>query len=352
MKKYNKLVVSLVLGASVVATFGTAFALYKNVEGAKDYSIGIGSVQSHTDSSDLVTYKIGTLGAYSDDTLTKELTKDDKLSPDVNKVYLKVPLSFEYSENLTQASAQNSVVGRFSVTVNVEDSLAKAGAKVSANLKGYDYNPREKKSVTTYFTKNKMDDFFNTTYSETVTSVTKYIDTAIDASSIYCVVTLDFSSALTKENYLNYAEITKAFDVSLSWSAYNSSTISDFESDMKPNAYVIGDLTDWKDFEDYALVPNIWSSKTDYVEWQYEILKGFSLIKVHDLGTSETDKFISCRGTNSKTASQVDDGYGAYNAKLNKDNGYTIYYVRNASGGVENPKGFWVNATTDDDKAY
>lgn len=335
MKKYNKLVVSLVLGASVVATFGTAFALYKNVEGAKDYSIGIGSVQSHTDSDDNVNYLIGTLAAYKDESLTTAYGTTDKLTPDNSKVYLKVPLSFEYTQSNT-TSAQETALGRFSVSVTVDDKIAaiENGAKVEAKLVGYTKNENE----VTYFTENKLSNFISKTFSNDSKTIDGFIDTAVDASSIYCVVTLDFSTACsTADNYLKVAEIQNAFSASLTWKPYDKA-MTDFDTNLIPTAYIRGDASDWKSYADYQMVPNI-NAKYNIVEWKYKLLKGFSKIKVYDENeTKLTDKWIKAK-TGVTTDSQG-------NAVLDKDTSYNIYYTRNET--YADKQGFYVESASND----
>ncbi len=333
MKKYNKLVISLVLGASVVATFGTAYALYTNKVNAKDYTIGIGSVESHTDSTDEVTYKLGTVKAYKADTLadTDAINADTKLSPEVNKVYLKVPLTFEYGKTET-TSAQDSVVGRFKVDVTVDEKIAKItdGAKVEAKLVGYQQNG----NTDTYFTANKLSNFFTGTFSSEKKTLSGFIDTAVDKTSIYSVITLDFSTAFNDTNYLNVAELTSAFSVSLSWSAYSTS-MEDFDTNLIPSAYVRGDKSDWKSLEDYAMVPNI-NAQYDIVEWQYKLLKGFSKIKVFDANETKLNDngWIKCKYVDGAT--KESDG----NATLDKTKSYTVYYTRNED--VTDKQGFSV----------
>ncbi len=354
MNKKNKILLGIALTSGVVASFSSAYALYVNATNGSEFSIGIGSVASHTDSSDTVTYKFGAIKTYSDESLgdDKELG-NTKLSPDQNKVYIKVPLSFEYGETKT-TSPQNSALGRFSVTVDIKNKLAAKGAKVSAQLKGYKDG--------TYFAAHRMSDFFETTYSstsndtqtigESYTSVTKYIDTAVDASSIYCVITIDFSGVFTETNFPDWAEITNAYKVTLNWGdAYDDNNAdesgvkkvySDFESILKPTAYVRGDLSDWKDLADYQMVPNINATgSTEKVEWEYRLLKGFSKIKIFD--SSETvlndNGWIYCRGVEADSGAAVADG----NATLDKDKNYHIYYTRDETYSSDNNKqGFYV----------
>lgn len=351
MKKSNKFVLGLVLSAGVIGCFGTAFALYENKTDAKDFSIGIGSVVSHTESDDNINYKFGAIATYSDATCETEFT--GKLNPDNNKVYVKIPLSFDYTKSAT-TSAQDTVVGHLKVQVDIAESVAK-NTTVSAKLTGYDKNG-EGQTVSTYFTKNKMSDFFSeanytTTAAENgYVSQTKWIDTAVDASSISCVVGIDMSSALTANGFLDLAEIDNAFKVTVDWSPYKE-TYAEGETwtddNLKPTAYVRGDNSDWQCLEDYRMVPNIYHSG-DLVEWQYKLLKGFTEIKVYD--SSETTLasdggWIYCRAgekykDDKKDSVKLDGG----NASLYANNSYSIYYTRNETytEGKDNKQGFYV----------
>ena len=358
MNKKNKILLGIALTSGVVASFSTAYALYENKTNASDFSIGIGSIASHTDSKDNVTYKFGEIKTYSNEGLTTELGTT-KLSPKQNKVYIKVPLSFEYGETQT-TSPQNSALGRFSVTVDIENKLAYCGAKVSAQLKGYSKGKGDDGDdgslQETYFTTNKMIDFFGTTYSyqkdgNTVgnindvesgyTSVTKFIDTAVDAKNIYCVITIDFSSGLKDDCFFDLADITNAYKVTLNWGQYKD-TYSDFDSDLIPTAYVRGDLSSWKDLADYQMVPNI-NKAYNIVEWEYKLLKGFSKIKVHDSReTTLSSTWIPCRGFDNG-AGVSKDSVG--NAILDKSKSYHIYYTRNET--YSNKQGFYVGLEED-----
>jgi hypothetical protein len=338
MKKMNKFVLGLAFTSIIVGSFGTAFALYKNTTNASDMSIGIGTVQSHTESTDNVTYKIGTTEMYSNEALTTKIESNAKLSPDLNKVYVKVPLSFEYGETKT-TSKQDTALGRFKVKVEINESIAKKGATVGASLKGYSKATVDNAEYDTYFTKNKMSDFFATTYSETTTSVEKHIDTAVDASNIYCVITIDLSTALSESNFYDVAEISNAFTVTLNWGGYDSS-YTDFDSNLVPTAYIRGDLSDWKNLEDYQMVPNI-NAAYDIVEWKYKLLKGFSKIKVYDSSETQlsTNGWIPCRGVDKDSgATKETDG----NATLDKEKSYDIYYTRNET--YTDKQGFYVAA--------
>lgn len=336
MKNKNKLVASLVIGASIVASFGTAFALYENATNGGKIDIGIGSVESHVDSDDKVTYIIGATKLYKDEALETEVASTDKLSPDFNKVYLSIPLSFEYAENNKTASAQDTVLGRFSTTVTIDDKLAGKGVVAHASLKGYKKANADGAEQVTYFTENKMSDFFNSTFGESEKTITKFIDTAVDKSSISCVMTLDFSTVLTADTFLDLSEIEKAFSVSLSWSGY-SSTYTDFDSNLVPTAYIRGDKSDWNSYEDYQMVPNI-NAAYNIVEWNYKLLKGFSKIKVYD--ENETvlgSKWIYCKGVADNSGASIDSDS---NAVLDKEKEYHVYYTRNET--TDGKKGFYV----------
>lgn len=339
MNKKTKLALGTALTCGVIATFGSAFALYKNAE--EPIKIGIGSVSGHTDSKDNVTYKIGEITAYQNDYTgdsTKDVTvelADKKLSPDLNKIVLKAPLSFEYDSSFN-GSKQDYAVGRVSVTVKIDSKIIEKGVSVTANLGGYSKNGNSD----TYFTLNKINNFFTkATFSSTSTEITNYIDTAIDASNIYCLVTIDMSTALSADNFLALSEIDEAFKVDFNWSPY-SETMTNFEADLKPTAYIVGDATDWQtNYGDYQMVPNI-NKPSSKVEWTYKLLKGFKEIKVYDSQeTVFTNHWVSCRGTDADGVSQTTDG----NAKFTDPSaGYEIYYVRNGDK-AKVDKGFWVS---------
>lgn len=335
MKNKNKLVTSLIIGTSIVASFGTAFALYENFEDNGKINIDIGTVDNHTDSKDSVKYTLGTAEFYKDSALANSVGSD-KLSPDLNVVYVKVPLGFEYNENCTVAQ-QESMIGRFSSTVTIDNALVGKGVVVSANLTGYG-------DETTYFTTNKTIDLYNTNgkLGSEVSSVSSFIDTAITASGISCVFKLDFSAAIKADTYITsgLTELTKAFSISLSWVPYSSS-LEEFDVNLQPTAYIRGDNSDWQSLEDYQMVPNI-GHKGNEVEWKYKLLKGFTSMKVFDeLDTVINDNgWIPLRGYGDDSGLTCETGG---NATLNKDTSYDIFYVRNADPDENGKRGFWVN---------
>lgn len=360
MKKRNKFILPLVLGAGVIATFGASYALYQSKTNAADFSIGIGSVQSYTDSDKNVTYKIGTVNSYKYAEGEWATWGDDKLNPTYSKVKVNVPLSFEYDKGVV---AQSSVVGRFTVEVTLNDKipLGSDGSNntlsvgVSAKLVGYDTKAYEAtnaeanttSSYSTYFTQNKMHDFFNTTFNSSENrSAEHYIDTAVDKDNISCDIELDFSNSIKDSNFYDISELASAFSISLKWECYKS-TLDTFDSVLKPDAFIVGDANGWtylkdeKELNDYRMVPNLYGKSTDKVEWMYENLTGFGAIKVRDLsstvsfsGGNETT-WIGCRG------GAMDSIDSDYNAKLNADNSYSIYNVRNGTT-ADVDKGFWV----------
>ncbi len=353
MKKKTKLALGAALACGVVASFGSAYALYVNNSSAGDIDIGIGSVATHTDSTtDALTYSIGDVVAYNgsveDENVINDLSSA-KLSPSLNKVVLKVPLSFSYSASLSSASAQDYAVARVGVNVTIDKTLAaikdkdndnKDTVKVSAQLAGY-----QKASVTnngtasledTYFTLNKVADFISATTSTDDSGNTVYsgtLDTAIDASSIYCLITIDMSSTITETNFLSLAEISSAFKVTLDLGSFDTSTS---DANLIPSAYIRGDRSDWKSFTDYRMVPNV-NHAGNEVEWTYKLLNGFSMIKVYDENNT-SGAWVSCRGTNTTDCTVQSDG----NAKLNNKLDYTVYYTRNASS----DPGFYVTGGT------
>lgn len=335
MKNRNKLVTSLIIGASIVASFGTAFALYENFEDDGKINIDIGSVDSHTDSKNFVKYTLGDAEFYKDSALENSVGSD-KLSPDLNVVYVKVPLGFEYNENCTVAQ-QESMIGRFSSTVTINNALIGKGVVVSANLTGYG-------DKTTYFTTNKTINLYKTNgvLGSEVSSVSSFIDTAITASGISCVFKLDFSAAIKADTYISsgLTELTKAFDISLSWVPYSSS-LEDFDTNLKPSAYIRGDNSDWQSLEDYQMVPNM-EHEANEVEWKYKLLKGFTSIKVFDELDTVINNYgwIPLRGYGEDSGLTCETGG---NAILDKDTSYDIFYVRNANPDSGGKRGFWVN---------
>lgn len=339
MKKSNKFVLGLALTAGIIGCFGTAFALYEKK--AEDVEISIGKVTTHADSTAVIKYKLDGIKTYSQlkdvdsGAEDKELDlSSTKLSPDYKKVYIKVPLSFTYKTTDENFTNQDAVVGRFSVKVDIASAVKAAGdVTVSAKLNGYG-------SSDTYFTKNKAYDFFETTYTSTSdASVTKHIDTAVNASAISCLITIDMSNSLTDDKFFdltNTLDGANAFDVALNWEPYKSQ--EEFDTNLIPNAYVRGDYSNWQIREGYQMVPNIFGSvktKDSYpgVEWQYKILKNFTTIKVYDSSVGEDDAghWIGCgdvseAGSNAKIE---DNG----NATISKDESYNVYYTRYGSTG-------------------
>ncbi len=358
MKKTNKFILGAALTSGVIACFGAAFATYKKL--GSDISIGIGEVKGHTDSSDVVTYKIGTPTTYKSNSFDEDNKIDlttTKLSPELNKLYINVPLSFEYGDNLV-TSAQETAVGHLNVKVDIDSAIAAKGTTVTANLKGYSKDGGTKE---TYFTTAKMNNFFSSknyndselTVVDGFVSQSGYIDTAVDVSNISCVICIDMSSALsdTDKAFLDLANIAKAFKVAINWSPYQETAYSTGESwtdaKLAPTAYVCGDRSDWQTMEDYRMVPNINASKVNasseyLVEWKYTVLKDFSTIKVYD--SKETvygDTWLRCRGGHLKDGTNVSiDDYG--NATLDSTDSYNVYYTRNATS----DQGFWVDSTS------
>ncbi len=364
MKKTNKFILGAALTSGVIACFGTAFAAYKNL--GNDIEIGIGSVKGHTDSSDTVTYKIGTPTTYKNAVADENVVdlSTTKLSPELNKLYIKVPLSFEYAATAeASVSAQDSAVGHLNVKVDIAKDIAAKGTTVTANLTGY----KKDGDNDTYFTTAKMNNFFSaddykdkaSTATDGFVSQSGYIDTAIDATNISCVIGIDMSSALTDTNkqFLDLANIDKAFKVTVNWSPYENDETEYASGEkwtdnkIKPTAFVRGDRSDWQLMEDYRMVPNINASKTktvndatEYlVEWKYTVLKDFTKIKVYDSQeeTYGNNGWVSCRGGHyaDKSDVKIEDGG---NAILESTDSYNVYYTRNAAS----DQGFWVDSTS------
>lgn len=343
MKRSNKLILSLALGSTVVATFGTAFALYKS--GFDDSTvINIGTVQTNTDTAGNINYLINTPTStyYKWDSVAgtgEEVTDATALSPDVNRVMINAGLSFEY-ESGYQGAKQLTTIGRFTVTVALNENIPD-GTNVYARLKGYDSVVTQ--GTSTYFTVNKQSDFLKEeAITQGSTTVSGYIDTAVEASGISCDITLDFSNSITDDKFFDIAELTNAYNVTLKWEPYNSN-LPEFDSNLVPNVYIRGDKASWtENLEAYAMVPNIRSAavqdNTKKVEWYYKGLTGFNLAKVYD--GSLDNPWIDCRGTNATGASVTEDGNN--NIKFtNIESDYEVYYVR---GGTDTDiVGFWVS---------
>ncbi len=381
MKTKNKILLGIAAASGVVASFGAAFALYiKPTEGSK-IGIGIGTVMSYTPSSDAVKYNFGggitaykpdEKGTQSSDTYGTE----DKLNPKNNKVFIKAPLSFEYTYNdgqstLTAGSEQTYAAGTLKVKVDVNSSIAKVGdVVVTAELGGYDYGGTITADKNYFMAKKQGNKFIDTTFnsSSESTSVTNYIDTGVaNDKKQYCLVTLDFSAAFkdtnddgdTNDNFLNISDISNAFTVTFNWGDYNFDKSSDrsanntkgytvLDKNLDPNVYIRGDKSSWKDFGEYRMVPNLKNDNTygtcgaEYVEWMYKDLTGFSKIKVKDnsIASDDTGGWISYGGNNVTGVTTEDGG----NASLTKDGyKYEVYYVRKTS---VSDNTFSMNSTT------
>ncbi len=384
MKTKNKILLGLAASSGVVASFGATFALYQNTDKASAFNIGIGTVKTITGSNDELKYKFGEIKAFSDESLATSINtlSTFKFKPQgegdtaaQDKLYLKVPLSFENpSERSDKNSAnQKYAVGTLKVKVDVNSEIAKAGnVAVSAKLQGYD---KAKGSASeTYFTKHKSDDFFVTntgtkdTFAEAANSVTHYIDTAIDQNNIYCVIGLDLSKTIDKDNFINLGSLSNAFTITLDWGEYDTSITAngiagrdkaDLDSKLNPDLWITGDKNGWvndKINNDYQLVPNLAAeyyeeSGDAKVEWTYAGLTTFGKLKVYDNTLDENAKWISCRNpttkqTNNPGVKSESDG----NAVLTIQDGYAydVFYKRGAESTSE--KGFWVSGSGTNNK--
>ena len=370
MKAKNKILLGVSAASGVIASFGAAIALYKNASNAADLNIGIGAVESYTQSLGNLNYSFGDISFYSDEECTTKFKKgaddiDDtslKLTPTVNNIYIKAPLSFGYQPPLTDSPEQPYAVGTLKVSVSINTGILEQGSvTASAKIKGYP-KTGENSDQDTYFTAAKSGNFFtaglsnneypvvtfnkDSTKTESGTgfnTVTHYIDTAIEKDTQYCAINLDFSKAITDDTYLDIAEITDAFKVTLSWGDYDTSTErnnADIDNKMNPKVYVRGNTNEWTSSNDYRMVPNVKGAlKTDtsnnyLVEWMYDDLVNFDEIKVYDdtLDGADEKKWISCRNSNEtgkKDGVTTTDGG---NAQLTKEGyKYDVYYVRGAT---------------------
>ncbi len=293
------------------------------------------------------------------------------MTPKVNNIYIKAPLSFEYRPPLSESAEQPYAVGTLKVSVSINTSiLAQGSVTASAKIKGYS-KVGSNKDQDTYFTAAKSGNFFSaglssgeypavtfdkiSTETESgtgFTTVTHYIDTAIEKDVQYCSINLNFSEAITDATYLNIAEITNAFKVTLSWGNYDTSTVrngADLDKNMNPEVYVRGNTNDWKNSNDYRMVPNVNgklkkdSSQNYLVEWMYKDLANFDEIKVYDdtLSGEDSTKWISCRNKKNDKPGVTPTDSG--NAELTKAGyKYHVYYVR--GGTATDNTGFFVDS--------
>ncbi len=359
MRTKNKILLGLAASSGVVASFGAAFALYTKT--ADNLNIGIGAVESYGDSSNKLNYLIDdkNMKFYSDENLGTEIN-NLSLTPDTNNFYLKVPLGFEYEPATTDVAAyQDYAVGTLKVAITIDDAiLAKGNVTATAKMGGYS---KATGDADTYFTKCKSGNFFTSgssdntypavTFSNSMaadtkgmtkvaqaegvratTTVTHYIDTAIENSGQYCVINLNFDSAVNENTYLDIGKITEAFKVTLNWGDFDTTADRiDTDNNMNPNVYVRGNSNDWSDSADYRMVPNVKKEcvTDDYnnqcIEWMYQGLTGFDQIKVKDntISTDDDKGWISYSGTTAGVTNE------SGNAKLDKTKyKYGVYYVR------------------------
>lgn len=387
MKIKNKILLGITAASGVVASFGAAFALYIKPADGDHIGIGIGTVQSYSASEDGIQYSFGkkadvtgendgktAITVYSDDALTKSWDTDQKLDPTHNKVYIKAPISFYYTYDtgetaLTAGSEQSYAAGTLKVQIDVEETIAKKGAVVSAKLGGYtvdatNNNNQAIDSTNNYFAATKEKNFINKTFTESDDSAaagssfiteTGYVDTGVDnLGGQYCLVTLDFSSVIKDENdaFLDVSNITNAFTVTFNWGNYlvtdgtktRTKDDGNLDENLNPDVFIRGDKSSWKDFNEYRMVPNLkkTGTNTDKVEWMYSGLTGFSKAKVHDKNDTSDSGWIKCR--NDDTVDGVTNTNG--DAVLNKDKSFDVFYTR----GLENTDtefGFWVATHTE-----
>lgn len=334
MKRTNKLILSLALGATVAATFGTAFALYQNGFENNSKEIEIGTVQGYVENNKTINYSIGEVTTYkpTSDNAWVEWGTDDKITPDLNKVKVVAPLSFSYNtDDKFKGTEQPYTLGRLQVTVELKNANLAEGTKVSAKLTGYT-KPTKTGSTDeydNYFTANKMSNFLGSKNADGETanagssSITGFIDTAIDKSNIKCEIELDFSTSTADAGkFLSIAEATNLYSISLTWGGYKD-TYSDFDAKLKPTTYIRSDVTNWEAQNDFALVPNINGGNggdAKDIEWMYTGLTNTSQMKIYD--SSDEKWFKATEKGDDITDS--DDG----NVVLDKDSKYNAYFIR------------------------
>lgn len=377
MKTKNKILLGVAAASGVVASFGATFALYQNTTNADSLNIGIGAVKTYDSTEYGVNYKIGKIETYSDENCSKSIT-NYKLSPDLKNVYLKAPLTFAYDTNSKananeNAADQDYMVGTLKVGITVNNDIASLkSAKATAKIQGYPKAVDGSTTYETYFTAKKSSDFFNTTFGST-DAVYHYIDVAVDtASTIYCVIGLDLSTAIDAD-FLKVASITNAFDVTLNWGAFDTGTDTEGvatgrptaedntdapDANLNPNLWITGDMNAWttKMVNDFQMAPNIKGkyyeetyengasgthtvgSGVAKVEWVYKGLKTFSKLKVYDEGDSN-NHWIDVRGYSESKGISKDANNNAV-LYVADTNSYDIYYTRFAESSSQ--KGFYV----------
>jgi hypothetical protein len=280
-------------------------------------SLKVGSISRSSTDSAITDAKLSTAASiYTDEACTTAFDGDLATA---KKVYVKLPLSFE---TITSGgrSDQDSALGRLTLNIDLNGKLA-SSAKVYAQLKGYTKG---------WFQHYMLGKFIDTTGTSKISnhSVSGTMDTAIDASSIYALVTLDFSNA----DATTLGHVTSAFNISVNWSAYGSN-MTGFSDSIKPVAYIIGDKSGWNlsSSEIYQMTPNIFSEKKvndeNVVEWMYKDLTGFSELKVLHNNDGTWDKGVNSCSYNGVSGGSIGSGGNAVvNGKT-----CTVYYATGES---------------------
>jgi len=286
MKK-NKIFGLLIALGGMVASFATAAALYtKKVD---PVGFGIGAQFSTQDGS--ITYLIGgkTDGKINGEYLD-ELGNNhgSGLGGDAgeNKHYTQVHFEFPLSATYTQ-KAQDYVVGNFSVSLSGIATQLQNKAKIWIELKGFgseyyqegteaaNYKP-DHSSVWGSSAANVK--FMNSDELITGASYSKNKDIAVETAggqSVHVYFKLITANPNTEagEQAFDFADMlslaeTSPFTMSVSWGAV---------SQGYERAYCIGDGTNWKVDELYAMVPNL---KSATYQWYFKGVSGWTAGKV------------------------------------------------------------------------
>ncbi len=230
------------------------------------------------------------IAVYTNESCTTMAIGEASLA-DTKKVYVKVPLTFH---TITTAGrvAQETAVGRLNMDVLLNEDL-RSGTNVTVSLKGYKAGTWFYKYMTGNFIDSASTSYGSAGYSSNM-------DTAIRASGIYALVTLDFTSA---DSY-SLQNAANVFSISTKWSAYSTS-MAGFADSVKPVYSVLGTFNGWAILETYQMVPDIDDTTTkadgkaiDVPVWSYRNLdvsgvSGDNQLKVYS--NSGNGTWIGCR---------------------------------------------------------
>lgn len=275
--KTKKIIGLLIATGGVVASFAAAAALY--TKGVNPVGFGIGAQYHGQDGS--ISYKIS--GANSG-TVNPSYLKADGTNggPGLNHEYTQVeyvfPLTAVYGKN-----PQDYVMGNFKFEILDIASQVKGNASVWVELKGFGDEYYQRIGAETLDDPLKHDVDHSAKWGSSAANV-KFMnsdvpitnemseysvdkDIAVETSGTQAVyVYIKFNSGTNASNMLDLAE-TVPFTVKATWGA---------PSARYEGAYVIGDGSDWKMDELYAMVPNM---KASSFEWYYKGVTGWTVGK-------------------------------------------------------------------------